>query len=265
MIVICTNCGQEKKLYNTSQNLCRSCYDKKHYNSIKNKEQCQHYYKQNKEHILAINKIWRDKNKEKCSESARLWIQNNRERDREIQRRYHLCHIDKEKEYNKKYYQKNKEKVRERIKIWTEKNKDKIRLYTQQNRSKLSEYFSKYDKNRLLTDIEYKIRKGLSRRINMAVRNQNSIKAYKTMDLVGCSIQQLREHLEKQFTEGMSWNNYGKWEIHHIIACTYFILTELEQQKLCFNYTNLKPLWLKEHREIGWRIEEEDFILNETT
>jgi hypothetical protein len=66
--------------------------------------------------------------------------------------------------------------------------------------------------------------------------------------LLGCSIEEFKEHIEKKFKKGMTWNNYGEWELDHIKPCCSFDLTDLEQQKLCFHYTNIQPLWKKEHR-----------------
>ncbi len=65
-----------------------------------------------------------------------------------------------------------------------------------------------------------------------------------------------REHLEKQFKEGMTWENHGLygWHIDHIIPCASFDLTDLEQQKKCFHYTNLQPLWAKENLIKGVKI-----------
>lgn len=68
-----------------------------------------------------------------------------------------------------------------------------------------------------------------------------------TIKLIGCSIEQLKQHLEKQFKLGMSWFNYGKWHVDHIKPCASFDLTDIEQQKQCFNYTNLQPLWAEEN------------------
>ena len=67
------------------------------------------------------------------------------------------------------------------------------------------------------------------------------------MDLVGCDINYLRKHLEKQFEPLMSWDSYGKWHVDHIIPVTKFDLTDPEQQKICFHYTNLQPLWGEEN------------------
>ena len=70
---------------------------------------------------------------------------------------------------------------------------------------------------------------------------------------MGCSIEELKIHLEKQFRDGMSWNNYGMygWHIDHIKPCSAFDLTDLEQQKICFHYSNLQPLWAKENLSKG--------------
>jgi hypothetical protein len=78
--------------------------------------------------------------------------------------------------------------------------------------------------------------------------NKRSIKKQnKTINLLGCSIKELIIYLESRFLPGMDWNNYGRktdnWCIDHIIPCAYFDLTDPEQQKECFHYTNLQPLW----------------------
>ena len=65
------------------------------------------------------------------------------------------------------------------------------------------------------------------------------------MDLVGCTPEFLRSYLESLFTEGMTWDNYGPkgWHVDHILPCASFDLTKEEEQKKCFHYTNLQPLW----------------------
>jgi hypothetical protein len=61
--------------------------------------------------------------------------------------------------------------------------------------------------------------------------------------LLGCSIIEFRQHLEKQFVNGMKWENYGEWHIDHIIPCSSFDLSKIDEQKKCFHYTNQQPLW----------------------
>ena len=69
-------------------------------------------------------------------------------------------------------------------------------------------------------------------------------KAAKSEVLLGCTVQEARQHLESLFQPGMSWENHGEWHIDHIRPCASFSdLTQLEQQKQCCHYTNLQPLW----------------------
>jgi len=73
------------------------------------------------------------------------------------------------------------------------------------------------------------------------------------MDLIGCTPLELKTHLERKFTEGMSWDNYGKWHIDHIIPCAAFDLTDPVQQRQCFHYSNLQPMWATANFKKGKR------------
>ena len=79
------------------------------------------------------------------------------------------------------------------------------------------------------------------------------------MDLIGCGMHELFAHLEQQFHPRMGWHNYGKsgWHIDHIIPCAAFDLSQPEQQKACFHYTNLRPMWARENTTRGSRIDGE--------
>jgi len=69
-------------------------------------------------------------------------------------------------------------------------------------------------------------------------------------ELIGCSYKELCEHIEQQFDEFMTWDNYGKyWEHDHIIPVDAFDLSDTEQQKLCFHYTNIRPLEIPKNRK----------------
>jgi len=76
-------------------------------------------------------------------------------------------------------------------------------------------------------------------------------KSNNTIKLLGCSIKQLKRHLEKQFMDGMTWDNYGKWHIDHIKPCISFNLDNAEEQMCCFNFNNLQPLWAKDNLRKG--------------
>jgi hypothetical protein len=104
-----------------------------------------------------------------------------------------------------------------------------------------------YRNKKYNTDILYKIENNLRSRINIALKR--SKKSKKTKELVGCSLEELKNHLESQFKEGMSWDNYAfkGWHIDHIIPCAFFNLEDPEEQKKCFHFTNLQPLWWYEN------------------
>lgn len=103
---------------------------------------------------------------------------------------------------------------------------------------------AEYERNRRKTDTEYKIRCNLNSRIRSALRGRGK-KSMHTMELIGCSIDQLIKHIESLFKPDMSWDKFGQKGIHidHIIPCCSFDLTDPEQQKICFHYLNLQPMW----------------------
>jgi len=75
---------------------------------------------------------------------------------------------------------------------------------------------------------------------------------------LGCTIDELRTHLETRFSDGMSWNNWtlDGWHIDHIIPLAFFDLTDPEQVKIACHYTNLQPLWAEENLRKSGRIDE---------
>jgi len=165
---------------------------------------------------------------------------------------------EEQKEYKKEWRLKNKEHIKEYSKKWYLKNKDKKNAYDKkymkkyfkekyytdlQFRFKLIERTKKYLTKKYNIDINYKILHNLRSRVCSALKGNPKLST--TMKIVGCSIIQLKQHLESQFAEGMSWSNYGfyGWHIDHIKPCASFDLTNPEEQKKCFHYTNLQPLW----------------------
>lgn len=99
------------------------------------------------------------------------------------------------------------------------------------------------------------IKRKVKTRLKKALRGNSKIG--KTVELLGCTIPELRQYLESLFEPNMSWDNYGAWHIDHIRPCASFDLTDPEQQKLCFHYTNLQPLWaednLKKGKKLDWK------------
>jgi hypothetical protein len=149
----------------------------------------------------------------------------------------------------KNYYQNNKTKLKEKMRIYYINHKsklnEKMKEYHIKNKKIINNRQNKYCSNKLKTDINFKIKHYLRRRLNNALRGRS--KSAKTIQLLGCNIDQLKNHLESQFTEGMSWLNYGKWHIDHIKPCASFDLSKPKEQRKCFNYINLQPLWAEDN------------------
>ena len=123
--------------------------------------------------------------------------------------------------------------------------KQKERKNTAESRA----WYRDHYKQKQQSSIEWKLAKSLRDRLYKAVtRNSKNLSA---LTLVGCSIDDLKNHLEKQFSDKMTWENYGDWHIDHIRPCISFDLTDIKQQEECFHFSNLRPIWGQENRSKG--------------
>jgi hypothetical protein len=156
-------------------------------------------------------------------------------------RNYYKNHSKEIIESKKLYRKINKIKIREKAKLKYQKNKEKILLY---------------EINKRKTDINYRLAGNMRKRLRIVLKSNPKLST--TMKLIGCSAEQLKKHLESKFKQGMSWSNYGKWHIDHILPCASFDLSKPEEQRKCFHYTNLQPLWAKENLSKGNRIIKEN-------
>jgi hypothetical protein len=160
-----------------------------------------------------------------------------------------------QKEYMKKYQQKNQIHLKKYMKKYMLKyrlkNKLKISKYNKQYKQLNKPILAKNQKDRELKDIAFKISNRLRHRIYSSLKSKNAKKNFKFKEYIGCSTADLISYLESKFVGGMTKENYGKWHIDHIIPCTKFNLTDPGQQKECFHYTNLQPLWAEENFKKG--------------
>jgi len=166
-----------------------------------------------------------------------------------------MIHKKEKSEYDKKYLEINRDKIIKRQKEFRKNNKEKITLYRKNHRKKNHKEIDRkngiYIIKREKYDIGFKIANRLRHRTYSSLIAKNASKNFKFKEYIGCSISKLKAHLEEQFTKGMSWNNYGKWEIDHVRPCASFDLSKPEEQLECFNYKNLQPLWAKDNMKKG--------------
>lgn len=186
-----------------------------------------------------VQKIIRSFEKEEEREKKKL------ENRREYMRKYIAKKRKEDPEYAKKQ--------REVAKKYYYENKEKVAQYQKETRT--NEYSRDYMKKRR-KDPFWRITDALRARVYTAMKRKKGVKSKTTLSLLGVkNFQEVINHLVCQFKEGMTLDNYGEWHIDHIIPCSAFNLLDVAEQKKCFHYTNLQPLWAKENISKGNKID----------
>lgn len=169
------------------------------------------------------------------------------------------------REYRKKYYQKNKAKEAKLRNEWLLKNTGKKSEYDTRYREKHREYLSKRRKSKKVRQMSNKRAKEIywkseRKRVELilraiivqAVRKVKTSERSRAKDLLGCSVSDFKRYLESKFEGGMSWGRFSEIHIDHIKPCAAFDLLDENQQKECFHYTNLQPLWASDNIKKRW-------------
>ena len=207
---VCKKCQEEKNICefgNSKLSKDGFQYYCKKCNNLRSKKYRQENYKK----TLETHKNWRRKNPQWVYNRYKKWGKENSEKVNEIRKKWLNKNPEKRKEYRQNYNPRKKERRKERSENDTNFN------LTNRMRSRLRKYLTIH----------------------------NITKKNRSFEIVGCTPEYLKEHLEKQFKDGMSWENKDKWHIDHIIPLSS-ANTEIEIYKLC-HYTNLQPLWAEEN------------------
>lgn len=211
---VCSKCGEEKNI---------SEFYKRKDNKDGYRNDCKKCLNQKCE-------IYRENNPEKLKKYKQEYFKKNKEKLLEKKRKYRKKNPDKYKEETRRYYLKTRQIQKVKKKKWISENREK---------------YNSYWTNRKKNDEVFKLVMGMRSRIWKYLTLLNITKKNRTFEIVGCTPQQLKEHLESQFTGGMTWENRSEWHIDHIIPLSS-AKTEEELYKLC-HYTNLQPLWAEEN------------------
>lgn len=145
--------------------------------------------------------------------------------------------------YDKRHYLKNKDAIDARAAAYYYTNKKQKAMYDKKIRpAQAAKRRERYRK-----DVNYKLVCNLRSRLHAALKR--GAKSAKTLELLGCSVDHLRQYIESKFVNGMCWEKVMDGEIHidHIRPCASFDLTDPAQQRVCFHYSNLQPLWAKDN------------------
>jgi transcription-repair coupling factor (superfamily II helicase) len=173
---------------------------------------------------------------------------------KEYYKQYNFKRKDKQKEYNKNNYINNKEEINKRNNEYYLKNKEEIKKKHKKWRLNNKDKVRKQKKEKRKTNPTYRLINNLRRRILFALKSNS--KSSNTMALLGTNnLEFIWKHLESTFKQGMTKENHGKiWHIDHIIPCSSFDMSDSEQQRKCFHYTNLQALFVHENLSKGAKI-----------
>jgi hypothetical protein len=111
------------------------------------------------------------------------------------------------------------------------------------NKDFYHKYWRDYSRNRRKVDINYKLALYLRKSINRSILRKSG----SAISNLGCSVDELKKHLESKFQYGMTWENHGKWHIDHILPLSKFDLSKREDFLKASHYTNLQPLWARDN------------------
>lgn len=164
------------------------------------------------------------------SNQGRRWREKNKERKAIADKEYASANKDKIRSYQKEYRDKNKEKAREYNEKYRSENSDSLRIRARDSQRK-----------RRASDPMVRVRESVSSNIRGGIkRGKGSIRH------LPYTVEELMTHLEKQFSNGMNWGNYGEWHIDHILPITSFDIKELGDSEFiaCWSLSNLRPLWV---------------------
>lgn len=208
-------------------------------------EKAKQYRQANKGKIVEQHKQYREGHKEKVTEYKKQYYQANKEKIIAQNKQYREAHKGKVIEYKKRYYEANKEKIAE---------------YREANKEKQAEWRKQYCKDKRhhcehntekrqckICDPLGHLKGIVSTRVNHALKAD---KTEKSIEYLGCTIGEFREHITSQFKDNMTWDNYGEWEIDHITPIKYRENDEpptLEQVAERLHWTNTQPLWKKDN------------------
>jgi hypothetical protein len=160
------------------------------------------------------------------------------------------------------YQRKDKDKHRKEINKWKKNNPEKVREARRQdkikNRDRILRARRKNEKKRMENDLKFRLKQKMKASIHLCLKNGKGGKP--TEEVLGYTIKELIKHLENQFEPGMSWNNYGKWHIDHIIPINFFEFNSHKdiEFKICWHIENLRPLWghenVAKHDKLDYKV-----------
>lgn len=251
MLKKCKECNIDKDIseYPLKSNgklknsFCKKCYNERYYHSKKDiiNENRKDKYKANSEKILEERKLYYNDNKDYIKERRKELYQLNKEKHSKKRKEYYEKNKDIIKEKNRDYYYENRETINEERR---ESNRERSLVYYYKNKVEINKKKSLRDKNRMISDPLFKLSHNIRTLIRKSFKNKFTKKSKKTVEILGCSFEEFKSHLESKFDDKMNWDNQGSyWHLDHIIPVSS--ANNKEELYRLNHYTNFQPLfWL---------------------
>jgi hypothetical protein len=150
---------------------------------------------------------------------------------------------------DKKYYQQNKEKISQYYSKWRSDKEEHLKMYQkkyrEKNIEKIREVKRNYERNRKSTDPIYKLINNFRTAIYQVLKENNVQKNGHYFEVLQYTPDELISHLENQFKDGMTWDNYGDWHVDHILPISIHNIQEIGDDEFmkCWSLDNLQPMW----------------------
>lgn len=241
---ICTKCGVEKDIdeFRLRKNRksgrdswCLSCRTQRRKDD---KRYFQKWRQKNIEKVRRYQQKWRQKNREKTRRYSQKYRENHPKTAREKEKisirnkEYRIANRSRLLAYDKMRYENNRERILAVKNAYNKKNKKKINARRIQKRKENS---------------QLRLHHSFSESVRRSIKGKKQGLVWES--LVGYTLNKLRKHLEKRFTDGMTWDNYGKWHVDHKIPVSVFNFTKPEHRDFqrCWALKNLQPMWAKDN------------------
>lgn len=194
-------------------------------------------------------KKYKYENREKIKKWQREHARKNRQKNRERNRKYHAENRERINEQAREYHRNNSEKLKQKSKEYYEKNKEKIaayqKLYKVKEKDRLNRYGRSYRKRRMKEDPKFALIMRISKRMNKALERAGYSKSRRSIDALGCSAEEFRSHIERQFLKGMNWKNRDEWHLDHIVPVSS--AKDEDEVYALSHFTNIRPMWAKDN------------------
>ncbi len=273
-VKVCSKCNKEKLLEDFNKRkkskdgynyCCKSCvnsnYIKKKADPPKGMKECSSCKEIKPTELFSKNSKSKSGFKSYCKVCASIKNKDYRERCPEVDKLYRENNKDILAEKNSQYYQNNKESIKTRIKEWQISNPEKVKIskkkHADKNKKHYQEKNREWENNKLQTDPQYRVTRNLRSLIGQSfsrILKKKLKRSKKSEELLGCTFEFFLSYIEAQFTESMSFDNYGEWELDHIKPVAS--ASSLEEVEDLNHYTNFRPIWRGHNRQKWSKIEE---------